>query len=59
MRSMRRLFLCTFAALTVGLPAWAQSWPTKTVTIIVSYPPGGDTDALARVFAEKLAARIG
>ncbi len=39
--------------------AWAQSWPTKPVTIVVSYPAGGDSDALARVFAEKLAPRIG
>ena len=29
------------------------------MTIVVSFPPGGDTDALARLFAEKLAARIG
>jgi tripartite-type tricarboxylate transporter receptor subunit TctC len=40
-------------------PVFAQAWPAKTVTMIVSYPPGGDSDALARVFAEKLAARIG
>ncbi len=33
----------------------AQAYPSKTVTIIVSYPPGGDSDALARLFAEKLA----
>ncbi len=32
----------------------AQAFPSKTVTIIVSYPPGGDTDALARLYAEKL-----
>ena len=39
--------------------AAAQTYPTKPVTIVVSYPPGGDTDALARVFAEKLAPRLG
>jgi tripartite-type tricarboxylate transporter receptor subunit TctC len=45
-------------ALATGT-ALAQAWPAKTVTMIVSYPPGGDSDALARVFAEKLAQRIG
>ncbi len=40
-------------------PAWAQTWPSRAVTIVVSYPAGGDSDALARVFGEKLAARIG
>jgi tripartite-type tricarboxylate transporter receptor subunit TctC len=46
------------AALTAG-PAAARAYPSKTVTLVVSYPPGGDTDALARVFAEKLAPRLG
>jgi len=47
-----------FGALVAG-PAGAQAWPSKPVTITVSFPPGGDTDALARVFAEKLTARVG
>jgi tripartite-type tricarboxylate transporter receptor subunit TctC len=47
------------ATFTAARRALAQVWPSKPVTIVVSFPPGGDTDALARVFAEKLAARIG
>ena len=39
--------------------AVAQAFPSKQINVIVSFPPGGDTDALARVFAEKLAARTG
>ena len=39
--------------------AFAQAYPAKTITMVVSYPPGGDTDALARLFAEKLATRLG
>lgn len=40
--------------------AWAQSpYPSREVNIVVSFPPGGDTDALARVFAEKLSQRLG
>ena len=37
----------------------AQAYPSKPITMVVSYPPGGDSDALARIFAEKLALRLG
>jgi tripartite-type tricarboxylate transporter receptor subunit TctC len=46
-------------AISISGAALAQSYATKTVTIIVSYPAGGDTDALGRLFAEKLAPRLG
>lgn len=65
MNLRRRELVSTFivcGALGVALqagPVQAQAWPSKPVTIIVSFPPGGDTDALARVFAEKLSPRIG
>ena len=39
--------------------ASAQAWPSKPITLVVSYPAGGDTDAVARVYAEKLSARLG
>ena len=45
-------------ALLAG-PAQAQAYPHKPVTIVVAYPAGGDTDALARLLGEKLSARIG
>ncbi len=46
------------ATLAPGL-AQAQAYPAKQISITVSYPAGGDTDALGRIFAEKLATRIG
>ena len=58
----RKLMLTTVAAAALALPggaALAQSYPNKTITLVVSFPPGGDTDALARSFAEKLQARVG
>ena len=40
-------------AATVGAQA-QQGWPARTITIVVAYPAGGDTDAMARIYAEKL-----
>lgn len=45
------------AALT-GAPAFAQTYPAKPITVVVAYPPGGDTDAIARLFADKLSQRL-
>ena len=45
------------AAATLAAPTLrAQEWPSAQVRIIVGFPPGGGTDALARVLAQKLAA---
>ncbi len=48
------------ACLALGAStAFAQVWPSKTITIINGYPAGGDSDAMARLYAEKLAAKLG
>ncbi len=62
--TIRRKFVLSVAAsaLALTLPAasaLAQAYPSKTISLIVSFPPGGDTDALARMFAEKLSAKVG
>jgi len=58
----RRRALASLAGLSASVafgPALAQgTYPSRPITIVVSYPTGGDTDALARVYAEKLAARL-
>ena len=61
MISRRNLLAAVAAGAVCAAPALvqAQAYPNKQINIIVSFPPGGDTDALARVFAEKLAARTG
>lgn len=45
-------------ALAVTGTALAQTWPAKPISVVVGYPPGGDTDAIARMFAERLATRL-
>ena len=44
-----------------GAPAnsWAQDWPNRAVRIIVPFAPGGGTDLVARMTAQKLAERYG
>lgn len=54
-----RKFLAVAAMLAAALfqsPALAQSYPTRTVTIIVPFGAGSITDAMARVLADKLGA---
>lgn len=37
----------------------AETYPSRTVTLIVSYPPGGSVDLIARVLAPELSKRLG
>ncbi len=57
-RHLLSLLVAASAAIlpTLGM---AQAWPTKTVTLIVPYAPGGATDVIARVVAQRLSLRIG
>lgn len=53
---MQKLFAVAFGLAAVALcgVAQAQQYPTKPVKLIVTYPPGGSSDLLARVFGQKL-----
>ena len=51
--------LALAGVLTGSAPALAQDYPTKTVTLVVPYPPGGGVDVLARVVAERLSSVMG
>ena len=37
----------------------AQAYPNKSIKLIAPYPPGGGVDTVARLLAERLAARLG
>jgi tripartite-type tricarboxylate transporter receptor subunit TctC len=51
--------MAAVAAATTWGDATAQTYPTKPVRIVVPFPPGGATDVLGRLVAEKLSARFG
>jgi tripartite-type tricarboxylate transporter receptor subunit TctC len=53
----RFTFLCCAALL--AMPVAAQTFPSKPVRVIVVYPPGGTSDAVTRLLAEKLATPLG
>jgi tripartite-type tricarboxylate transporter receptor subunit TctC len=62
-RTMRvRIFLTTalIAALATGVqPALAQNYPSKPIRLIVPYPPGGNTDIMARALTQELSKGLG
>ncbi|MDH5265545.1 MAG: tripartite tricarboxylate transporter substrate binding protein, partial [Betaproteobacteria bacterium] len=58
-RFARFAAVALFAALVGAGPAAAADYPTRTVKVIVSYPPGGTTDVLARIIAQWLTEKMG
>lgn len=63
MKFPRRQFF-RLAAGAAALPAvsriaWAQSYPTRPVSITVGFPPGGDSDIIARLMGRSLSDRLG
>jgi tripartite-type tricarboxylate transporter receptor subunit TctC len=61
MQSTRRSALVLSLALvaTMGSPAFADTWPSKPVRIVVPYAPGGAVDVVTRKMAQKLTEQTG
>ncbi len=62
MMPIRRILIAATASLVaLGLPAMAcaQTFPTKTVKIVVPYPPGGTNDVVARLLSTRLTEQLG
>lgn len=58
----RRTLLAITAASVAAMasPTFAQTdWPERPVRILVSFPPGGSSDLVARLLSEKLSASLG
>jgi tripartite-type tricarboxylate transporter receptor subunit TctC len=47
------------SALCLAAAVHAQTYPTKLIKFIVPFPPGGATDTMARLLAEKMGPRLG
>ena len=59
---MRRICALSFALAAVtflATPALAQNYPSRTVSVIVPYPPGGSVDGVARILVQKLNEAMG
>src|SRR6476659_3385568 len=58
---MRPLVSMAFAAVAalIAAPAAAQNYPSRTVSVIVPYPPGGSVDGVARILVQKLNETVG
>ena len=60
LNQLRRLVLSAVLT-TLASTGWTQvdNWPSKPVRLIVTFPPGGSSDAAARIVAPRLAERLG
>jgi tripartite-type tricarboxylate transporter receptor subunit TctC len=56
---VRILTKCALAALAISAAAHAQVYPSKPIRMIVAYPPGGGTDIVGRMLAQKLGETLG
>jgi tripartite-type tricarboxylate transporter receptor subunit TctC len=62
--TVRRRSLLRLAAGAVALPfaspaSWAQAYPSRPITLIVPFPPGGSTDVAARIVADYMSRALG
>src|SRR5690348_11862439 len=55
---LRRTFISALG-LAAAAPAFADTWPSRQIKVIVPYPPGGPTDISSRIVLEKAAQLLG
>src|SRR5712672_3661514 len=57
---MRRFLVALVLAIAAGIVAVrAQAYPSRPITLVVPFPPGGSTDVAARIMAERMRAPLG
>ena len=58
MKRGRSILALALLALWAGV-IHAQAFPTRPVTVVVAFPPGGVTDVISRILAQKLTEQLG
>src|SRR6202012_3335949 len=58
-RTLKLLLSAFLTVAMLGLPARADDWPSRPVTIVVPFGPGGYTDTMARLAAQDLSQKFG
>jgi tripartite-type tricarboxylate transporter receptor subunit TctC len=56
---LHKLLLALAAGFAVAASAHAQSYPNKPIKLIIPFPPGGTTDLVGRIVADKLSKELG
>jgi tripartite-type tricarboxylate transporter receptor subunit TctC len=56
---MNKLIIAAALSLAAIAPSHAQTYPTRQITLIVPFPPGGSTDTAARIMAERMRPILG
>ena len=56
---MKKLLTTLVLGLATAAGAHAQAWPSKPVTLVVPFPPGGSTDSIARAIGPSLTKALG
>jgi tripartite-type tricarboxylate transporter receptor subunit TctC len=59
MTTMRKLWTALVALIAFAGAAAAQDYPSRAITVIVGYPPGGNTDLMARALQPELSRALG
>jgi len=54
-----RKFIMALALATIAANAQAQTFPSRQITLVVPFPPGGSTDVAARIMADRMRAQLG
>ncbi|MPZ37044.1 MAG: tripartite tricarboxylate transporter substrate binding protein BugD [Rhizobiales bacterium] len=56
---MRTIIAAAVAFAAAGTPAYAQSWPTRPINLVVPYAAGGPVDTIARILGARMSETLG
>jgi len=59
MSSLLRFTILVLVGITSSVPATAQQYPARPIRMLIGFPPGGGTDIVGRIVAQKLSENLG